>query len=269
MRPLALHSILLATDLSEQAACAARAAIELSRLAGASLHVVHARPSKSGGAVSEVSEYLERVAPDAGPVTTSRILEGAADEVIVERARVVDADVIVLGPHRERNSGVPLGSTASAVVRTAQTPCLALPCPLSLPLMRVLVATDLSETSQAAVAVALSWASALRKPAREGGGTELRVLHVAQDDNGTAAEALHRDVERARAEAGSSAHIEVQEALVHGADPAAEIVREAASNQADLLVLGTRGGGAGLAGELGSVSTAVVRQAPCPVLLVP
>ena len=268
MRPLALRSILLATDLSDEAECAARAAAALSRLAGASLHLVHAGAGGSASA-DGVSEYLERVAPDAGPVTSARVLAGPADKVIVERARVVDADVIVLGPHRGQSSNVPLGNTASAVVRTAQTPCLTLPCPLNLPLQRVLVATDLSETSQAAVAVALSWASALRRPAREGGGTELRVLHVAREGNGTAGEALHQDVERARAEAGSSAHIDVQDKLVHDADAAAEIVHQAVSDQADLLVLGTRGGDAGLEGELGSVSAAVVRQAPCPVLLVP
>ncbi|HEX8275800.1 MAG TPA: universal stress protein [Longimicrobiaceae bacterium] len=47
-----------------------------------------------------------------------------------------------------------------------------------------------------------------------------------------------------------------------------EILRAAASEPADLLVMGTSGT-AGAAAGLGSVADGVARRTPCPLLLVP
>ena len=56
--------------------------------------------------------------------------------------------------------------------------------------------------------------------------------------------------------------------LVHG--PTVEtLLAEAGQAQADLLVVGSHGRGALWTEVLGSVSTGVLRHAPCPVLVVP
>jgi nucleotide-binding universal stress UspA family protein len=51
-------------------------------------------------------------------------------------------------------------------------------------------------------------------------------------------------------------------------DPAAAILRAAKDDNVDLIVMGTHGRGGFSRALLGSVADAVVRQAPCPVLLV-
>lgn len=269
MRPLALRSILFATDLSESSADAANTAVELAELAGATLHTVYARTGDKADQAA-LAEKLRSVTAHAGVPTSSQIMDGAPHETIVERARAVDADVIVLGPHRRRAPGGPLGTTADAVVRTARIPCLVLPSTLTLPLERVLAASDLSPAAQGAIAVALSWASALRRPTSMGGGTELRVVHVAPDGGeGAMAGALREEVERAKDKAVSAAQVRIQEVRVQGDDPAQKILDEARSSRSDLIVLGTRGQGAGDDGGIGSVSTTVIQQTSCPVLLVP
>ena len=269
MRPLALRSILFATDLSESSADAARTAVELAELAGAALHTVYARTDNETDQ-EDLAERLRSVTADAGVPTSSQIMDGAPHEAIVERARAVDADVIVLGPHRRGVQGGPLGTTADAVVRTSHTPCLVLPSTLKLPLERVLTASDLSPAAQGAIAVALSWASALRRPSSMGGGTELRVVHVARGSGeGATAGTLRDEVERAKNDAVSAAHVQIQEIRVQGEDPAEKILDEARSSRSDLIVVGTRGQGAGDDGGIGSVSTAVIQKTSCPVLLVP
>ena len=87
------------------------------------------------------------------------------------------------------------------------------------------------------------------------------------------AEALARQERAARAtlEAAvktlrGSASIEQQ--VIVGPDPASVIV-DAVRGQADLLVLGSRAYGPVRRALLGSVSTATVRHAPCPVLVTP
>jgi len=52
-------------------------------------------------------------------------------------------------------------------------------------------------------------------------------------------------------------------------DAADRILEEARREGADLIVVGSRGRGAVRSALLGSVSTSVAREAPCPVVLVP
>ena len=61
---------------------------------------------------------------------------------------------------------------------------------------------------------------------------------------------------------------DVERLAVNG-DPADELTRAATDRRAALLVLGSRGRGPVRAALLGSVSAAVTRRSPCPVLIVP
>src|SRR5690606_15872693 len=86
-----------------------------------------------------------------------------AHKAILDRAAAVEADLIVIGPHRRRAVGDAfLGSTADRVIRSAGAPCLVVRGPLSLPLRRVVVPIDLSEPAQRALDAALRWSDALR-----------------------------------------------------------------------------------------------------------
>jgi nucleotide-binding universal stress UspA family protein len=62
--------------------------------------------------------------------------------------------------------------------------------------------------------------------------------------------------------------VEIRERITSGPDTATTITREAASEAADLLVVGTRDA-VHPASQLGSVSAAVALDTPCPLLLVP
>lgn len=143
-------------------------------------------------------------------------------------------------------------------------------------LTKILVPTDFSETSAAAVKYAVALADAF--------GAELHLLHVMEqpiqwqmaaevamvtapvDDAGLRARAetelaglLTRD-ERAKYRAVYATET--------GA-PFAAIVKYARAQNIDLIVMGTHGRGAVAHLLIGSVAENVVRKAPCPVLTIP
>ena len=134
---------------------------------------------------------------------------------------------------------------------------------------RILLATDLSRSSEAASGEAIRLAAALR--------AELLVVSVI---DGVRATAFERQPERmdqlraAREQAAQAVVVRGRHAgvrtsfLVWEGEPGPAIVDAAGAEQADILVLGTRGRGRIERAVLGSVSDHVLRHAPCPVLIV-
>jgi nucleotide-binding universal stress UspA family protein len=266
MRLLTLRSILVTTDLSETSRPALRTAARLAPLAGASLHVLHVAESTRADNETRLLEHFREAAPDAADPESVRVAFGPPASAIVEHAIESGADTVILGAHRRQHPGGPLGSTARRVVRTAPCPCLVAARELRLPLERVLAPIDVSDIAGGALSLALSWASALRVPGQK---ADLVALHVTTGtDPDAAREAVREEVSRSRQRAHDAAMVEIRERIVHGQDPAREILREAATFRADLLVMGTRATDQA-AQELGSVSAAVVPETPCPLLLVP
>lgn len=269
MQLLVLQNVLAAAELDGSSATAIGTAAELARLAGAELHVVHAAPATGEGPERALASAVREVAPWA--VAATRVEAGPPAEVVARYAGRCGADVIVMGPHR----GAPgeerdLGGTADRVVRAAEVPCLVVAGPLRLPLRRVLAPVDLSESARGALGVALAWASALRQPGA--GGDErtcLTVLHVARGgEHPDVSDAVRQEVASVRRRVAGFAGVRVEEVVEDAEDAAEAIVRRAAEEGADLVVVGTRGLG-GPGEMLGSVSSAVVRRARCAVLLVP
>lgn len=269
MHLLVLQNVLAAADLEGNAATAISTAAELARLAGAELHVVHAAAETGAGPERALAAAVRDAAPLAAAST--EVDAGPAWDVVAGAAERANADVIVLGPHRGRpGEDRALGGTADRVVRAAEVPCLVAVSELRLPLRNVLVPIDLSEAARGALGVALAWASALRRPGAEGAErTCLTVLHVVESGESEGRlDALRREVEGVRRRVAGFAGVRVEEVEERAGDAAEGILRRAAAEQSDLVVMGTRGrGGAG--DMLGSVSSAVLRDAGCPVLLVP
>jgi nucleotide-binding universal stress UspA family protein len=118
----------------------------------------------------------------------------------------------------------------------------------------ILVATDFSDISEAAVRVAHDYAKAF--------GARLHVFHVAWPDE-LGLTALFAALV---AQLGTVVPVVVAS---HRGDAADEIVRYAKANDIQLIVLGTHGRTGVSRFVMGSVAERVIRTAPCPVLTVP
>jgi nucleotide-binding universal stress UspA family protein len=118
----------------------------------------------------------------------------------------------------------------------------------------ILVATDFSETSDAAVRVAHAYARAFE--------ARLHVFHVSWPEE----LGLTKLFAALVADLGQT--VPVLAASQRG-DAADEIVRYATGHGVDLIVLGTHGRTGVSRLLLGSVAERVIRTAPCPVLTVP
>jgi nucleotide-binding universal stress UspA family protein len=271
MELLALKRILAAVDLDGSSRAALASARDLALAAGAELHVIHVAGADSPRA--SVERELEQMGmpPEKAQL---HVAVGDPTQAINLTADKVRADVVVLGPHREDSNvarASSLGSTALAVVTNAAVPCLVTARPLRLPLDRVVVAVDLSDTARGTLRVALSWASALRT--RRAEPTVLTALHVMRAPSAEQTAARSRALDDALAPieraAGGWAGITLRSEIVPAETPAAGVAGYAETQSAALVALGTRGLGLDPVGRLGSVSEEVMRRVDLPVLLVP
>jgi nucleotide-binding universal stress UspA family protein len=269
MRLLTLKTVLVAVARDGTSDAAVRAGAALAAATGAALHVVHV--------TDERDVTPETLVPTLdGVEARAHIVPGDAAYSIRSLASRLKADVIVLGPHRggaDADGGAALGTTALGVVTNAAAPCLVVSQALELPLRRVLVPVDLSDTSRGALLVALSWASALR-PTGEQTATTLTALYIGPNPESVAAGAgLVRELEHQVAElrdvGGSWAGVDVRHTAIVGTDTSATIARYATEHGADLVVLGTRGLGLDPIGRVGSIAAEAIRLVRVPLLLVP
>jgi universal stress protein E len=274
--PFRIGSILAASDLSEVSREVVGTAAAFAGLTEAALHLVHVPdPAPDAGEGERLRRELRRQIPPGASVASIHLAAGGPADAILARAPEVRADLIVMGPHRPRPSGGrDLGSTADRVVRESTAPCLVVQGPVSLPLRRILVPSDLSPAASGALDVALTWGAALRTPSSRGGDTEIVLLHVAAEGTGAedlsrCVETLAREIVSARRRTGIGSLLRVRSLVTTGEAPDDEILDLAGEHRADLVVMGTHAGEDGPRGTLGSVSSAVARRTPFPLLLVP
>ena len=124
---------------------------------------------------------------------------------------------------------------------------------------------DISEPARGALAVGITWASALR-PRNRNDATRLTALHVAANPQ-EGAPVVEQEVERVRQVFGDAIGVDIDTRTESGAP--ASVIREQAERGAyDMIVMATRGETPQKA-ALGSVSLDVVMKSACPVLLVP
>ena len=231
-------------------------------------------------AAADVRTFVDRAAcptPVDVAVEQSTHIEGA----ILERARALPADLIVMGSHGR--SGVErllLGSVTEHVLRAAKCPVLVVPphdtvAPSTVSFKTIVCAIDFSESSLAA----LTWALSLAEEA----DARLSLLHVIEvpPDLRTSAVVTEREVDelhaafeadalerlRALIPADASDYCSVETATVSGAAGHA-ILAFAQQRHADLIVMGAQGHGAIERLVFGSKTRDVVCGATCPVLTV-
>lgn len=200
------------------------------------------------------------------------------DDAINREAASQNADLIVMGSRRRSDTGVVLlGSTAEAVGRTA--PCSVLVTRSgagndsfdNFKLKKLLVATDFSSNSELALEYGLSLAQEYQ--------AELHLVHVISGARSSEAEVAwtseesegpyHAAARRLHESIPAEVHLwsKVTHAVREGR-AYREIVSYAVENEIDLICLGAHGQGFKLGTLFGANTDRVLRQAPCPVLVV-
>lgn len=213
------------------------------------------------------------------------VREGSdATTAIVKEASACGASLIVMGTHgRSGLEHMLLGSVAEKVLRKAPCPILVVPPhaettdPGPSPVFKqILCAVDFSASSLGGV----NWALELAQEA----DARLTLLHAIESPVALREVVFSTDVDVGRVRAAAEAeYLRRLRALVpararlycalatrvNEGKPAREITGAAASEHADLIVMGVHGRGAVDLMVFGSNTNQVIRHAACPVLVVP
>ena len=282
-----MRRIVIGFDQSDGARDALALGSGLARALGADLVVASAfGPMLAGPGVdlhSLEQDYFDSVFAKAEgeladvPFERRELRDVSAPHGLDQLAETEQVDLIVIGStHRSSAGRVMFGSTGERLLYGA-------PCPVGVAprgyvdeadraLARIGVAYDGSEESKLALAQAGELAAAL--------GGELRLitviyewLYVPETSPSRSLEEFmdrereeHREIQRQAIETVGDG-VGVDAVLEEGHDPV-PILLQAAANL-DLLVMGSRGYGPVRRTLLGGVSAPVMRDAPCPVILVP
>jgi nucleotide-binding universal stress UspA family protein len=300
-----LTRILCPIDFSESSRQAMNYAIALSSWYDAPLTVLHvcvdlpvfelASPfghTASTAVVLEETQLADRRAAvqrfvaEAGGHAVDVVVRESTDAKagIVEEAIACGASLIVMGTHgRSGLDHMLLGSVAEKVLHKAPCPILVVPPHVapesgaaSAVFKRIVCAIDFSTSSL----LALNYAFSLAQEA----DAKLTLLHAIEfplalrevafstdtdiDRQHAAAEAEYLRRLRALVPAQARTYCSVTTRVNEG-KPAREIERVAAAERADLIVMGVQGRSAVDLMVFGSNTHAVIRNAACPVLVVP
>lgn len=294
-----IRRILCPTDFSEFSKRALHQAIPIAKWYGASLTALHVLPAAvpvdglfpyapapitNEGVSARVIKELEAfVAPAraAGIMSETYVRDGAVPATILELARSLPADLLVMGTHGQGGlERLVLGSVTEAVLRKAPCPVLTTPREERafsgpVPFKRILYATDFSPAADHALGYALSLAEEAQGNlmlvhvmdgptlAATTSGLPLGLSRVTADLARGAEEKLRQAVP-----APARLWCEAEEHVAFGR-PADEIVRLAREREAQLIVMGVHGRNVLDRMLFGSTTHHVIRNAPCPVLTIP
>lgn len=198
------------------------------------------------------------------------VMEGPPSSTVAHLGRDRGASVVVVGTGRHGILGRFLyGERALEVVRNAVGPVLVVPPKQAPPIQRAIVAVDFSQASLRAASSALELLSA---------GSRLTLVHVetgmrlADDHAGKHEEEYERRTRtmfaRFAAALPASPGVTVDTTVLRGDAPAA-LLRFAKEHGVQLIACGRRRHSLVERLLVGSVSTALVRAAPCSVLVAP
>lgn len=214
--------------------------------------------------VRSTRRALMAAVPDAGtPPPITAIPDPRIARGLHEVARTRNAAYLVLGSsHHSRLGRILFGGSAERVIDGA-------PCPVAVapPGFR-----DTAQLRPASVGVAYDGTGPSRTALRQGvdlaraAGVSLRILTFVRRGHEENGRRCLADAERLATEWGGG-QVPCATSLLEGSRPSSLVAET--DGGVGLLVAGTRGHGVLQRVLLGSVSTALVREARCPVLVVP
>jgi len=290
-----LNRILCPIEFSAFSDRALRYAMKLAVWYGARLQVLHVMPPMPPSTLNELAATsrlltarnlqaaVERYRLPGADVSAELVESADPAARILECANAFDVDLIVTGSHgRTGVQRVLLGSVVEALLHQSRRPVLTIPSHVDpahaddITFSRIVCAVDFAAPSLTALAHALSIA--------EEAGAKLTLLHVIEmpPELKHPPQPPELDVDRIRAEAEAESlsklralipdhardYCTVESAVLEGG-VARQVLRMAAARDADLIVLGVHGRNAFDLAFFGSNSKDVIRQAHCPVLIVP
>lgn len=293
--------ILCPTDFSENAHGALLQALELAKRHQAKVDLIHVanaphyvRRDMVGFLGERGARPLNEIALEAAQGRIQKLLAsldeseralietftrfGAPADTLVQFADAHHADLVVLGASGIRRlSKYVLGGVANKVLRRMAPPVLCVPSDTARSFDKVLVATDFSDCSAAALDTA--WKVVGERD------VEICVMHVTPSAwtlppdlsvglpgdhqnwlellRSEAKQQLDEFVEQARARG-----VEVTTTVLETGSPAHAVLEYAEQNGSDLIALGTHGRSGVARMMLGSVAEALVHHANVPVLAV-
>lgn len=290
-------SILLATDGSEDAAAAARAAADLSKRLNAELYVVHAwrkpreyaypgvpKPLDVTSIFQRDAERLlekERECLESmGAETTESYLEsGRPADVVLNFSEQLGIDLLVMGSRGHGAFGrIAMGSVSEEVVHHASCPVLMVRGgEHTWPPERVVIGDDGSEDASRAGELGVGLGKLFeapillvrayqQPPAPMGLPSDQFDLYERMVEQNFEGEA--QALEQRAKELGSALGTRPKAEISSG-NPAVVLDKAAGEDESTLIVVGSRGLGAVRRMALGSVSTKILRAAKGPVLIYP
>jgi nucleotide-binding universal stress UspA family protein len=192
--------------------------------------------------------------------------QGAVAPVFLKRAPKRDGLLVVGNQGLDAIDRFMLGSVSTKIIQYATCPVLVVKSE-AVPLRRIALATDGSDASSRALEYVLTKFQADRSTGKGGRAPiHVSVIHVMPFSN-------YQELKEARKLLKQSVRKLIQagfaaEAICQPGKPAEEIMKVAAKQHADLIVMGAQGLGAIARFLIGSVSTRVVQRANCAVLVV-
>jgi len=288
-----IRTVLVGTDFSASAKQAVARAARIAAARGATLSLLHvieqdwmlAARSLVGGrdfqaAVEEqctmqLGALADEVAQlEGGQRPKVMLRTGSPIQELNRASQAADLVVVACGGGNHPLRQATLGSTASRLARLATGPLLAVRTATQGDYRRVLVATDFSEVSvdvmQAAMRLAPDASSEL-----------VHCFDIAYEGRLRLAGAADQDLDRYRSQARAAAEREAQALVTRGQMPARtrisirqgdarfELLEAAQRSGADLIVVGKHGRSFLTDTLLGSVTSWLLAEAPCDVLVVP
>jgi nucleotide-binding universal stress UspA family protein len=281
--PRPLECVLLPTDFSDGAALALRRALQLPLAPNARLHIVHVMPEDLPGKSRArttvrtlLSEAVDVVRADERSrqlKITTGVLQGRSFVEIIRCARMIDAELIVLGRHGAgRLYGMRIGSTAERIVRHGDLPVLVVNAKAARPYRRPMIATALDDSARQVVTLALRIVGPVKSI------VVLHAYHVpyegfvfaGTDEAPTDYQLAFRNragASLARFTASLSDLGVTCEGVLHRGDPRGAIQSETAERRIDLLAIGAHGRTGLPHAILGSVAEFAMRTVACDVLI--
>jgi nucleotide-binding universal stress UspA family protein len=288
-----MNTIVLGTDGSPASRRATEMAVALAEATSSPLHIVSgwslpsptlafslpldvreledAERERAERAVQAAVKLAERLEVE----TQTHVVNGDPVDAICGEAESCDAGLVVVGSRGWSTAHrLLLGSVSLAVLAHCHRPVLIVRGDVEIDLEhpKILLATDGSIPARGATAAALELARATGWPLHA-----VSVWTLSPNATGFANGLLPELIRLAREHAenvlddlaleAEGAGVELHR-RVGGGPPAIAICEEAADLGATVVVLGSRGLGAGKRFLFGSVSNTVVHEAPCPVLVI-